>query len=324
MKKVDIVQEMTRVIDIEIEALQAVRNNIGPGFEAAVRRIAGAKGQIIVTGIGKSGIIANKIAATLRSTGTPAIFLQASEALHGDIGVVKRQDVMIAIGKSGESGELNDLLRFVKKSGVLVISITSNASSAMAKLSDIVLNLHVPREACPLNLAPTASTTAALAVGDAIAVTLMKMKNIGTADFARHHPGGQLGRRLLLTVGDVMRKDSDNPVIAHNRPIEEMIVQMTAFLVGAITVIGRRGELLGLVTDYDIRKALASKQNITSMKISDIMNVLPTVIYSDQMAVEALEIMRSRKKPITVLPVLNRKKKVVGMVHIHNLIAAGL
>src|SRR5678815_631928 len=272
MKKIDILKEMTRVIDVEIEALQSVRDNMGPDFEAAVRMIAGAKGQVVVTGIGKSGIIANKIAATFRSTGTQSIFLHASEALHGDIGAVGRHDVMIAIGKSGETSELNDLLRFVKKSGARVISITSNASSAMAKLSDIVLDLKVPREACPLNLAPTASTTAALAVGDAIAVTLMKIKKIGPADFARHHPGGQLGRRLLLTVADVMRKDDANPIISADRSVEEMIVQVTAFLVGAISVVSRRRELLGLVTDYDIRKALASGKGIASMKIADIMN----------------------------------------------------
>jgi arabinose-5-phosphate isomerase len=231
---------------------------------------------------------------------------------------------MIAIGKSGETSELNDLLRFVKKSGARVISITSSPSSAMAKLSDIVLDLKVSQEACPLKLAPTASTTAALAVGDAIAVTLMKMKNFGRADYARHHPGGQLGRRLLLTVGDVMRKDDENPIISANRSVEEMIVQVTAFLVGAISVVSRRGELLGLVTDYDIRKALASGKGIAAMKITDIMNPSPIKVFDDDMAVDALELMRSRKKPITVLPVLNRKNKVVGMVHIHNLIAAGL
>jgi arabinose-5-phosphate isomerase len=324
MKKIDILKEMTRVIDVEIEALRSVRDSMGSQFEAAVRMIADAKGQVVVTGIGKSGIIANKIAATLRSTGTQSIFLHASEALHGDIGAVGRQDVMIAIGKSGETSELNDLLRFVKKSGARVISITSSPSSAMAKLSDIVLDLKVSQEACPLKLAPTASTTAALAVGDAIAVTLMKMKNFGRADYARHHPGGQLGRRLLLTVGDVMRKDEENPIISADRPVEEMIVQVTAFLVGAISVVSRRGELLGLVTDYDIRKALASGKGIASMKITDIMNPSPIKVFNDDMAVDALELMRSRKKPITVLPVLNRKNKVVGMVHIHNLIAAGL
>jgi arabinose-5-phosphate isomerase len=324
MKKVDILKEMASVIDIEIEALLCVRDNLGAPFQAAVRMIAEAKGQVVVTGIGKSGIIANKIAATLRSTGTQAIFLHASEALHGDIGMIGRGDVMIAIGKSGETSELNDLLRFVRKSGARVISITSSGTSAMAKLSDIVLDLKVPREACPLNLAPTASTTAALAVGDAIAVTLMKMKNIRTEDFARHHPGGQLGRRLLLTVGDVMRRDGDNPIISADRPVEEMILQMTAFLVGAISVVGKKGELLGLVTDYDVRKALASQKSFNSMKITEIMNPSPTVISSDEMAVDALNIMRNRNRPITVLPVVNGKNKVVGMVHLHNLLAAGL
>jgi len=325
MKKINILSEITRVIDVEIEALRSVRDHLDSRIEDAVKLIAGCRGQIVVTGIGKSGIIANKIAATLRSTGTQAIFLHASEALHGDIGMIARQDVVLAVGKSGESTELNELLRFVKKSGARVISITSNSNSVMARLSDIVLDLKVPREACPLNLAPTASTTAALAVGDAIAVTLMKMKNIGPADFARHHPGGQLGRRLLLTVGEVMRKDQENPVISSDRPIEEMIVRMTSFLLGAISVINKKGHLLGLVTDFDIRKALASKRGISSMTISEIMNDSPIVVFRDQMAVEALEIMRQRKKPITVLPVLDRKSgKVVGMVHLHNLLAAGL
>jgi arabinose-5-phosphate isomerase len=325
MKKIDILAEINRVIDIEIEALRSVRDHLDSRIEDAVKLIAGCRGQIVVTGIGKSGIIANKIAATLRSTGTQAIFLHASEALHGDIGMISRKDVVVAVGKSGESTELNDLLRFVKKSGARVISITSNSTSVMANLSDIVLDLKVPREACPLNLAPTASTTAALAVGDAIAVTLMKMNDIGPADFARHHPGGQLGRRLLLTVGEVMRKDQENPVISSDRPIEEMIVRMTSFLLGAISVINKKGHLLGLVTDFDIRKALASKRGISSMAISEIMNESPIVVFRDQMAVEALEIMRQRKKPITVLPVLDRKSgKVVGMVHLHNLLAAGL
>lgn len=324
MKEIRILKEMARVIDVEIEALNSIRNHLDSRFEAAVRLIAACKGQVIVTGIGKSGIIANKIAATFRSTGTQAIFLHASEALHGDIGIVSSRDVVIALGKSGETSELNELLRFVRKSGARIVSMTSAPSSAMAKLSDIVLDLKVPREACPLNLAPTASTTAALAVGDAIAVTLMKMKNIGPADFARHHPGGQIGRRLMLTVEDVMRKGGANPVISGDRPVEEMIVRITAFLVGAISVTDRRGKLLGLVTDYDVRKALASKKGIASMKINEIMNPSPILVYSDQMAVDALEIMRRRKKPTAVLPVIDRKNKVVGMIHLHDLIAAGL
>src|SRR5262245_45811951 len=229
--RIDILQEISRVIEIEIEALQAVLRQIGPRFEDAVKAMASCKGQVVVTWFGKSGIIANKVAATLRSTGTPATFLHASEALHGDIGIIGQMDIVLAIGKSGETTELNELLRFVKKSGAKIISVTTSDSSSLAKLSDIVLDLPVPREAGPLNLAPTASTTAALAVGDALAVALMKIKNISPEDFARHHPGGQLGRRLLLTVEDVMRKDDQNPVIHIDQPVEEMLVRITAFRV---------------------------------------------------------------------------------------------
>jgi arabinose-5-phosphate isomerase len=228
------------------------------------------------------------------------------------------------VGKSGESSELNTLLRFLKKNGATIISLTSSDSSAMAKLSDIVLNLEIPREACPLNLAPTASTTAALAVGDAIAVVLMKLKNISEIDFARHHPGGQLGKRLLFLVEDVMRKNEENPVISVDAPIKEMLVRITAFRVGAISVVNERKELLGLVTDYDIRRALESERNIFSMKISELMNPSPDVVFSDEKAVDALAKMKARKKPTAVIPVLNRERKVVGIVHLHDLISAGL
>src|SRR5438477_3086858 len=261
----NVLQEIAAVIAIEIAALQSVKHHLGPEFEEAVRFFADCTGQIVVTGVGKSGIIANKIAATLRSTGTPAIFLHAGEALHGDIGLVQARDIVLAVGKSGETTELNTLLRILKKNGARIISLTSNGSSAMAKLSDIVLNLQVPREACPLNLAPTASTTAALAIGDAIAVTLMKLKNVSVADFARHHPGGQLGRRLLLTVEDVMRKGDENPIILMDRPVKEMLVKITAFRVNAISVVNRKGQLLGLVTANYIRKALESDRAVTSI-----------------------------------------------------------
>ena len=322
--KLEILQEIANVLDIEIEALQSVRRELGREFEEAVRLFAECAGQIVVTGVGKSGIVANKIAATLRSTGTPATFLHAGEALHGDVGMVGSKDIVLAVGKSGETGELNSLLRYLKKSGARIVSLTSNENSSMAKLSDIVLNLPVPREACPLNLAPTASTTAALAVGDAIAVTLMKMKNVSAADFARHHPGGQLGRRLLLTVEDVMRKGDENPVIALDRSIKEMLVKITSFRVGAISVVGRKGELLGLVTDYDIRKALESERDISSLTIREMMNPAPAVIFSDERALDAFELMKRRDKPTAVLPVVDRDRKVVGMVHLHDLISAGL
>src|SRR5438105_2244963 len=222
----DIREEMQRVLDIEIEGLESVRSDINENFVRAVELIASAKGHVYVTGAGKSGIIATKIGATLRSTGTPATFLHPSEALHGDVGMVGRDDIVLSIGKSGETSELNELLRVLKKTGTTIIAITSNGESSMGALSDIVLELKIVREACHLNLAPTTSTTAALAVGDAIAVTLMKMKGLSEKDFARLHPGGQLGRRLLLTVEDVMRKGTDNPVIPVNAGVKEMLARI--------------------------------------------------------------------------------------------------
>lgn len=320
----DILEEISRVIDIEIEALQSVRDNLTEEFRKAVELIAAARGQIFLTGVGKSGIIANKIAATLRSTGTGAVFLHASDALHGDIGMIGAGDVIVAIGKSGESSELTALLRAVRKDGIRIVSITSNGASSMAGLSDVVLDLPVPREACPLNLAPTASTTAALAVGDAIAVALMKLKNVSEEDFARHHPAGQLGRRLLLTVGDLMRKGPDNPVICVDRPTPEMLVQITAYRVGAISIVDTDSKLIGLVTDYDIRRALESDRNISTMSISEVMNASPEPISEEVKAVEALERMRGRSKPTAVLPVVDRNERVVGMIHVHDLIGAGL
>jgi arabinose-5-phosphate isomerase len=321
---VDILEEIRRVLDIEIEGLQSVRANLTSNFARAVEVIASSNAHVYITGAGKSGIIATKIAATLRSTGTPATYLHPSEALHGDVGMVGKNDVILSIGKSGETSELISLLRILKKSGTTIISITSNSESSMAALSDIVLDLKIDREACPLNLAPTTSTTAALAVGDAIAVTLMKIKGLSETDFARLHPGGQLGRRLLLTVEDVMRKGPDNPVIPVHQSVKEMLARITSFRVGAINIVNERNELVGLVSDYDIRKVLESEQNIFSLRITDIMNPRPAVILGTEKAVRALEIMRDRNKPTAILPVVDDNKHAVGMVHLHDLISAGL
>jgi arabinose-5-phosphate isomerase len=304
--------------------LRAVRQNISNAFVRAVDLIAACRGQVFVSGIGKSGIIGTKIAATLRSTGTPATFLHPGEALHGDVGSVRDDDVLLAIGKSGESTELNALLRVVRKMNIPIIAITSNADSSMAALSDVVIDLQIQREACPLNLAPTASTTASLAVGDAIAVTLMKLKNVSAEDFARHHPGGQLGKRLLLTVEDIMRHGDNRPVIGIRASIKEMLVAITAFHVGAICVTDEDEKLLGLVTDYDVRKMLETGRDIFAMKIGDIMNSSPEIAYATDRAVDALERMRARSKPTAVLPVLNSDHHVVGIVHLHDLVAAGL
>jgi arabinose-5-phosphate isomerase len=319
-----ILRDMKTVFDIEIEALRSVMNSMSPDFERAVRVIAACRGRIILTGIGKSGIVANKIAATLTSTGTPAVYIQAAEALHGDLGILSSGDVLVAVGKSGESGELNALLPVVKKMGATIIALTGSAGSRMARFADIVLELKIPREACPLNLAPTSSTTVSLVLGDAIAVALMKLKKVSTADFARHHPGGQLGKRLLLQVQDVMRTGERNPTVKVNDTVRRMLVLITEGQAGAISVVDARGGLAGLVSDYDVRKALESTEAIFELRIRDVMNSKPMFVYSDQMATEALDLMRSRKKPTAVLPVLGRNRKVVGMIHIMDLVSAGL
>jgi arabinose-5-phosphate isomerase len=319
-----ILREMKSVFEIEIEALQSVMKNMSSEFARAVRVIAECKGRVVVTGIGKSGIIASKIAATLTSTGTPAVYVHAGEALHGDIGIVSPGDVIMAIGKSGENAELYTLLQFVRKIGATIIAITGSPQSRMAKAADLILELKIPREACPLNLAPTSSTTASLVLGDAIAVALMKLKKVSTAEFARRHPGGQLGRRLLLEVRDVMRTDERNPVVKLNDTVRHMLVLITEGQTGAISVVGKDKTLAGFVSDYDVRKALERGDAIFDLKIRDIMNPHPMFVYQDQMAVEALDLMRSRKKPPAALPVLDRSQKVVGMVHIMDLVSAGI
>jgi arabinose-5-phosphate isomerase len=319
-----ILKELKSVFEIEIEALQSVMRTMSPEFGHAVQTIAECKGRVIVTGIGKSGIIANKIAATLTSTGTPAIYIHAGEALHGDIGVISRNDVLLAIGKSGETGEMTTLLPIVRKIGAKIVAITASPQSRMAKSSDIVLELTIPREACPLNLAPTSSTTASLVLGDAIAVALMKLKKVSTVDYARTHPGGQLGRRLLLQVSDVMRTGPRNPTVRIDDSVRHMLALITEGQAGAISVLGPNRVLAGLVSDYDVRKVLERGEAIFDLKIRDIMNPKPMFVFEDQMATEALDVMRSRKKPTNILPVLNRNQKVVGMVHIMDLVSAGI
>jgi len=317
-----ILREMKNVFEIEIEALQAVMKNMSADFGRAVQLISECKGRIIVTGIGKSGIIANKIAATLTSTGTPAVYVHAGEALHGDIGIVSGNDVILAIGKSGENAELYTLLHYVRKIGSRIIAITASPQSRMAKAADLVLELTIPREACPLNLAPTSSTTACLVLGDAIAVALMKLKKVSTAEFAQRHPGGQLGRRLLLKVSDVMRTGERNPIVKLEDSVRHMLLLITQGQAGAISVVGKGNVLKGLVSDYDIRKALERGEAIFDLKIRDLMNMKPMYIFEDEMATEALDLMR--KKPTNILPVLNRSHKVVGIVHIMDLVSAGI
>ena len=320
----DVLTELRRVIELEKQTITDLNESLGPVFEEAVKLLYTCQGKVVLTGVGKSGLIAQKIAATLVSTGTPALFLHGAEGMHGDIGIVDKNDIVIAIGKSGESEELLVILPFIRRLGVQVISITTNANSTMARHSDLVLITPVKEEACPLNMAPTSSTTAALVLGDALAMTLMKMRKFQPTDFALYHPGGQLGKRLLLKVKDVMRLGESNPIIHESNDTRTMLFEITSKRAGAISVVDHAQGLLGLVTDFDIRRTLESGKNLFDLSIRDIMNPEPNFVYEDEMAIHALEMMEKREKPISVLPVLDSNSKVVGMVHLHDLVSRGL
>jgi arabinose-5-phosphate isomerase len=320
----DVLDELKRVLDLESETITITRNSLGHPYVEAVERIRRCSGKLILTGIGKSGLIAQKIASTMVSTGTPSLFLHPAEGLHGDIGVVQKADVVLALSKSGESDELIALLPSIKQIGACFILITGKPQSTLATQADIVLITPIKEEACPLNMAPTCSTTVALAVGDALAMTLMKLRNFKSEDFALYHPGGQLGKRLLLTVRDVMRSGQANPVIPATASIKEMLCEITGKRAGAVSVVDVAQQLLGLVTDYDIRRALEEGRDILRMTISELMNKTPTFIYEDEKAFQALEMMERRDKPFLVLPVLDRAQRVIGMVHLHDLVARGL
>jgi arabinose-5-phosphate isomerase len=321
----NLLDEIVRVFDIEIDALTRVRKSLGPSYEAAVRMIFECTGKVIVTGVGKSGLIGQKIAATMASTGTPAIFLHPADGMHGGLGVVQKGDVVLAIGKSGESDELTTILPSLRTIGARVIAITGNGESTLARNADVLLVADAGMEACPMNLAPTSSTTVALVVGDALAVALMRLRDFKPESFALYHPGGQLGKRLLLTVGDIMRSGAENPMIPVTATTREMLVEMTTKRMGATSVIDAAGQLRGLVTDYDVRRVLEQGADLFSMRVADVMNPRPSSIFADDKAMVALEHMENREKPFLLLPVLNREtRKVVGMIHLHDLFARGL
>ncbi|MBI4375198.1 MAG: KpsF/GutQ family sugar-phosphate isomerase [Elusimicrobia bacterium] len=323
--KVDIEEEIRKVIQVEMAALQRACASVNGAYTRAVEAMFRCRGKIIVTGMGKSGLIAQKIAATLASTGSPALYLHPADAMHGDLGTLQKQDVVLAFGKSGESEEVNVLLPAIKKIGAKLIAVVTQAESTLAQAADLCVVLPIDKEACPLNLAPTSSTTAALAVGDAFSVALMKMRAFKPSHFALLHPGGSLGKRLTLTVENLMKKGSENPTVTLDQNLSQMLVEMTRTHCGAASVVDKRGRLVGLVTDYDIRKALERHgRNWVDLSISQIMNPRPTTVYSDQLAYEASTLMGG-KKPFNVLPVLDRRtKKAIGMIRLHDIRSRGL
>ena len=321
---INIESEIKRVIDIEMKGLTLLREQIGSSVKGAVETIFNCRGKVILTGMGKSGLVAKKIASTMSSVGTPAIFMHPAEGMHGDLGIIAAEDVVIAIGKSGESSELNGVLPSIKSVGAKIIGIMGNGNSTLARYSDVVVDLGDLEEACPLNMAPTTSSTVTMVLGDAMAVALMKMRDFDLADYALLHPGGQIGKRLTMRVADVMLKGSNNPVINITESVKNCISEISSKLSGAVSVVDNDSKILGLVTDYDIRRHIEKEENIFAMGIKDIMNPDPIFVYEDEKAFSALKIMQEREKPITILSVLDRNNIVIGMLRMHDLVKEGL
>ncbi|RMD99780.1 MAG: KpsF/GutQ family sugar-phosphate isomerase [Calditrichaeota bacterium] len=311
-----------RVIRIEALAVSALESRIDEKFARAVDLIFQCNGRIIITGVGKSGIIGKKIAATFSSTGTPAIFLHSAEGLHGDLGVIKQEDLVICISKSGNSQEMHLLLPLFRKIGVPVIAMTGNMQGELAKHADIVLDVSVKEEACPFDLAPTSSSTATLAMGDALAMALLARRNFSAEDFALRHPGGTLGRKLLLRIDDLMGQGDRLPRVSPDTHLDEIILEITHKRYGATCVVDENNHLLGIITDGDLRRLMSQKTNFTRLRARDIMTPKPKTIRSGVLAVKALEVMEDHN--IMQVIVVDQSYKPVGMVHLHDLLKAGL
>ncbi len=315
------IQEIAlRTITAESESISQLRQFVNADFEKAIEVIRACKGRLVISGIGKSGIIAQKIVATLNSTGSPSIFMHAADAIHGDLGMVQQDDVVMIISKSGESPEIRLLVPLIKNFGNILIAMTGNDESFLTKQADIFLNTTVSQEACPNNLAPTSSTTAQLVMGDAIAVVLMELKGFGTEDFAKFHPGGSLGKKLYLRVADLYIHN-EAPKVNGDAAIKELIVEISAKRLGATAVINDKEELLGIITDGDLRRMLEKEGLSANLLASDIMTKNPKTIEPDELAVEALDLMR--KSDISLLLVTNGNK-YLGIIHLHDLIREGL
>ncbi len=320
----NIFEKVKKAVKTELDSIQNFYETLDPNFEKAVQLIFDSKGKVIVTGVGKSGDIAKKISSTMSSTGTPAIFLHPTDSAHGDAGLISKEDIVIAIGKSGESEELISLIPTIKSIGAKLISITANEKSKLAKESDISILTPILQEACPLALAPTSSTTIALIAGDAIAMALMEMKNFKAEDFAVFHPSGRLGKRLSLLVTDIMRKGEDLAFVNKEAIFQEILIEISNKRLGAVAVVDPQNILMGFITDYDIRKKLTGNFNLQNLKAHDIMNTSPIFFKPEQKAYDVLIAMEERKHPISVAPILDEKKTLLGIISIHDLMQKGL
>jgi len=309
------------VLAIEQRAIEGVAARLDERFERAVELIRRAKGKVILTGVGKSGIIAQKITATLNSTGTPAFYMHPNDALHGDLGMAQSGDVALVLSKSGDTPELAQLLPALRTLGVKIIAITGNEGSVLARSANVVLDCSVDREACPYDLAPTASTTAMLALGDALAVVLYERKGFTRENFAQTHPGGTLGRRLLLKLADLMKSEEAMPQVALSAPFDAVVLEISRKRLGA-TLVTRGRKLLGIITDGDLRRLLERRADIYAMRASEMMTADPMIAPPDMLGSAALVMLEENKR--THLPVVDARGRLLGIVHLHDLIEAGL
>lgn len=306
-------------ISNEAKAIDHLKNLLDEDFYDAIQQIYNAKGRVIITGIGKSALIATKIVATLNSTGTPAVFMHAADAIHGDLGTILKEDVVICISKSGNTPEIKVLLPLIKNFHNTIIAITGNKDSFLGKQADFILNTYIEKEACPNNLAPTTSTTAQLVMGDALAICLLELRGFSSKDFAKYHPGGALGKRLYLRVSDITA-ENQRPAVTPETEITKVIVEISEKMLGATAVIDE-GEIVGVITDGDLRRMLSSTQNFTQLKARDIMGKSPKTIANKAMAVDAMELME--KHQVSQL-IAEENGAYKGIIHLHNLIKEGI
>lgn len=308
------------VLAIESEAIVRLAQGLDESFLAAVRLLLGCRGRVVVSGVGKSGHIGRKLAATFASTGTPALFVHAAEAAHGDLGMITRADVVLAMSYSGETSELLTIVPVIKREGTPLIAMTGNPESSLARHADVHLNVHVDREACPLNLAPTSSTTAMLALGDALAVACLDARGFGAEDFARSHPGGALGRRLLLHVNEVMRSGEDIPVVPDTATVMDAVREITRKKIGMTAVVDAAGKLAGIFTEGDLRRLIERVGDIREVPLAEVMTRSPTTVTPDALAATAAEILDRTLR--NQLLVVDRDGRLVGALHVHDLMAA--
>ncbi len=318
------IQTARRVMRIESEAIASLADRLDKNFSRAVELLMACNGKVIVTGMGKSGHIGGKIASTFASTGTSAFYMHPAEGMHGDLGVMSKNDVIIAISYSGNSSELIGLLPSLKKIGAPLIAMTGNSRSKLAKFADVVLDIAVTEEACPLGLAPTASTTSSLVLGDALAVALLERKGFSADDFALLHPGGSLGKRLLLQVSHIMHSGDDTPRVNRKIFVADAVVEMSQKRMGITGVFGDEGKLLGCVTDGDLRRGMQRFDDFFQRKVEEIMSESPKTISADTMAVDALRLMEKSRISVVFVYDPQDKTKIVGAVHMHDILSAGL